>query len=157
MKRSLYRKQQEAAVLLQSTVRRMQERSRFLQVSTLSKLLSWALCRVPMQQVSIACEPCKSISQQARHDSADACAAQAGGNLHPEIAARPCCASGHSTACSCGDSGAEMLAWMQAETHIPAHASSCSEAAVGRALLAASRQVPPSQECCSHCSGLIPI
>ncbi len=65
MKRSLYRKQQEAAVLLQSTVRRMQQRSRFLQVSTLSKLLSWSLCRVTMQQVSIACEPCKSISQQA--------------------------------------------------------------------------------------------
>ena len=33
VKRSLYRKQREAAVLLQSTVRCMQQRNRFLQVN----------------------------------------------------------------------------------------------------------------------------
>ena len=49
MKRSLYRKQREAAVLLQSAVRCMQQRNRFLQVSTVHP---WQATKIRQDQPS---------------------------------------------------------------------------------------------------------
>ena len=82
-----------------------------------------------------------------------ACAAQAGGNLCPENAAGLLCAQGRCTAGSCSNNGAKVLARVDAEARLPAHASSRCEAAGCCALLAAAWQVPCCQAGCHHHTG----
>lgn len=158
-RRSSYRLQRQAAIKVQGAVRRMQHRSRFLEVSTqegidtlwvralVNEVIMW-VTDFECHKIPI-CKPGKGTAK----GYAPALAAEAGSHLHTEGASGPLCSKGALTAGRCSSNGAEVLARISAAACLPGHAGSCRKASGGCALLAVTQKVPQRQGGCDRCAG----